>query len=85
MRIFTTLLLFTLGIIFVASIIPLIQYFYEKYINKETYSLRYYFSSELFECHLLEKTFLHPSLMCRVLTREKLNEMWNCEMKKTLP
>lgn len=37
------------------------------------------------EKYINKETVLHPSLMCRVLTREKLNEMWNCEMKKTLP
>ena len=72
-----------------ACVLPIYEYLYGRFINGETYNIRYYFSKILSDIQfdIQSKQYdIHPSLMCRVINnREELADMWEKEMKKKLP
>lgn len=70
-------------IVLLGSIIPLCQYFYHRFIKRENYSLRYYFSQELFDRHLSYDVGLSD---VRVINnRKEMEKLWDIEMVHMLP
>ena len=70
-------------IVLLGSIVPLCQYFYNKFIKKENYSLRYYFSQELFDRHLRYDVGLSDVRM--INNRKEMERLWDNELIHTLP
>ncbi len=71
------------AIVFLGSIIPLCQYLYHRFIKKENYSLRYYFSQEIFDRHLSYDVGL--SDVRTINNRKGMDKLWNNETMHMLP
>jgi hypothetical protein len=67
--------------IFLASIIPLSQYFYYTYIKKGGHSIRYYLSENLFNRHLNE----NPNMVRVINNRDDMSKLWEKEIAHKLP
>lgn len=65
-----------------ASVVPICQFLYDRFVNGKTLKLTYYFSSEIYDQHLRDSM---PCHMCRVITKEALDEAIKKEDKRALP
>ena len=66
-----------------SSIVPFAQYLYAHFVQHEPYSLRYYFSNELFDRHMQKDLGLN---VVRVINnREDMKILWEEENKYKLP
>jgi hypothetical protein len=69
-----------------ASVIPIFQYFYVKYVVRNSLPVTYYFSRELFDTHLTQGPIrVRTSMSREIKTREELDEMWKEELQYNLP
>lgn len=82
MEVLKYLLLMVGGTVACASVVPVCQYLYARFVNKETYNIRYYFSQNLFDVHINQ---YDVPMCCVINNREELAEMWKKEMRYELP
>ena len=71
------------AIVVLAYTVPFAQYLYARFVQKEAYSIRYYFSQELFDRHMRQDLGLNRGKV--VNNREEMQKLWEQEMRHKFP
>ena len=70
-------------ICFFASIVPIAQYIYYRFVKKDDCSIKYYFSEYIFDNHMRHDIGIND---VRVINnRKELSKLWEIEMAHDLP